>query len=74
MNRIHLFLLVLVVVFVLLRLLSRKWAMSYARITVLALAGSVMLMPFVWLICAAFKDKDVMNAYVFLPPPAQISN
>ena len=74
MNGLHLFLLVLAAIFVLLRLLSRKWAMSYARITVLALAGTVMLMPFVWLICAAFKDKDVMNAYVFLPPPSQISN
>ena len=74
MNGIHLFLLVLAAVFLLLRLLSRKWAMSCARITVLALAGTVMLMPFVWLICAAFKDKDVMNAYVFLPPPSQISN
>ena len=31
-------------------------------------------MPFAWLVCAAFKDKSVLNEYTFLPPPAKISS
>jgi ABC-type glycerol-3-phosphate transport system permease component len=73
-NGLHALLLALAAIFLLLLLKSREWASAYARITVLALAGTVMLMPFVWLICAAFKDKDVLNEYVFLPPPAKISS
>jgi ABC-type glycerol-3-phosphate transport system permease component len=30
-------------------------------------------LPFVWLFCAAFKDKSVLNQYTFLPPPQEIS-
>ncbi len=29
-----------------------------------------MLAPFAWLVCAVFKDKSVLNEYVFLPPPS----
>jgi ABC-type glycerol-3-phosphate transport system permease component len=74
MNKLQLLLLSLAIVYALLLLVSRKWATSYARLVLLALAGSVMLMPFVWLICASFKDKDVLNQYVFLPPPSQIGS
>jgi ABC-type glycerol-3-phosphate transport system permease component len=33
-----------------------------------------MLLPFAWLVCAAFKDRDVLNAYTFLPPIRQWSS
>jgi ABC-type glycerol-3-phosphate transport system permease component len=34
----------------------------------------VILLPFVWLICAAFKDTTVLNEYAFLPPIHKISH
>jgi ABC-type glycerol-3-phosphate transport system permease component len=70
MNALHWFLLALLAVFGLLMLLSRRAAWSYARFTTLVIAGTIILMPFAWLICAAFKDKTVLNEYSFLPPPA----
>ena len=73
MTPLHWVLLALAAVFAALLPLSRKLAMGYARVTVLLLVGTVMLMPFAWLVCAAFKDKDVLNEYTFLPPPARIS-
>jgi ABC-type glycerol-3-phosphate transport system permease component len=33
-----------------------------------------MMLPFAWLICAAFKDKSVINDYTFLPPPSAVSS
>jgi multiple sugar transport system permease protein len=69
----QLFLSLLVVVFFALLILSRRLAWSYARVTTLVLVGTVMMLPFVWLVCAAFKDRSVMNEYTFLPPPAQMS-
>src|SRR5688572_33467077 len=74
MNWLHWFLLILAAVFVALLPLSRKLAMAYARYTVLILVGCVMLMPFAWLISAAFKDKDVLNEYMFLPPISKWSS
>ena len=73
MNALHWILAALAIVFVALLPLSRKAAGSYARFALLAVAGTIMLMPFVWLVCAAFKDKAVLNEYTFLPPPAKIS-
>ncbi len=73
MTPLHWILLALAAVFVLLLAVSRKAAMGYARFTLLLLVGTVMLMPFAWLVCAAFKDKDVLNEYTFLPPPTKIS-
>jgi len=52
---------------------SRKAALTYARFTVLLLVAAVILMPFFWLICSAFKDKSVLNEYTFLPPVNRIS-
>ncbi|HWP40937.1 MAG TPA: carbohydrate ABC transporter permease [Tepidisphaeraceae bacterium] len=60
-------------VFVVLLPISRRLAWQYARFTTLLIVGTIMLLPFVWLICAAFKDKDVLNEYMFLPPPSKIS-
>ncbi len=74
MNTLQLTLLCLVGLFVLLLPFSRRLAGSYARYTVLTLVGIVMLLPFAWLISAAFKDPAVLNEYMLLPPPGQISS
>ncbi|OPZ15817.1 MAG: L-arabinose transport system permease protein AraQ [candidate division BRC1 bacterium ADurb.BinA364] len=39
----------------------------------LALAAVVMLAPFYWLVCSAFKDRDALMVYMFLPPLSEIS-
>ena len=73
MNALHWTLLAMAAVFVGLLPLSRKLAVGYARFAVLLVVGTVMLMPFAWLACAAFKDPDVLNEYTFLPPPEKLS-
>jgi multiple sugar transport system permease protein len=65
---------VLVMAFFVMLPLSRRIAMRYARFALLAVVGTVIMLPFVWLICASFKDKAVLNEYTFLPPPAKISS
>jgi ABC-type glycerol-3-phosphate transport system permease component len=71
MNALHWLLLTLAGIFVVLFIIgARRAAFAYARVTTLLIVGTVMLMPFAWLICAAFKDKNVLNEYAFLPPPA----
>lgn len=74
MNSLQLTLLCLACAFVLLLPLSRRIASTYARYTVLTLVGVVMLLPFAWLIAAAFKDPAVLNQYMLLPPPDEISS
>ena len=73
MNGVRLTLLILLLIFVALLPFSRRAAMRYARFALLVVVGTVIMLPFVWLICAAFKDPDVLNEYTFLPPPARIS-
>ena len=73
MNGVRLALLLLLVAFLVLLPFSRRLAMRYARFALLAVVGTVIMLPFVWLICASFKDKAVLNEYTFLPPPAKIS-
>jgi ABC-type glycerol-3-phosphate transport system permease component len=70
---IHWVLLTLLSIFIVLLALRRSLAWSYGRVVLLALVGSIMLAPFIWLMCAAFKDKDALNKYTFLPPPREIS-
>jgi ABC-type glycerol-3-phosphate transport system permease component len=74
MNALQLFLLALVAVFLLLLLISRRSAFKFGRITILIVVATVMLMPFAWLICAAFKSTTALNQYSFLPPPSQITS
>ena len=74
MNTLHWVLIALAAVFAALLPVSRKLAVGYARLSVLILVGTVMLMPFAWLVSAAFKDRSVLNEYTFLPPPAEISS
>jgi multiple sugar transport system permease protein len=73
MNNLQIALLALAAIFVGLLLVSRKAASVYGRTVTLLLVGTVMLMPFAWLISAAFKDPAVLNEYTFLPPPSEIS-
>lgn len=74
MNALHWLLLVLLAGFGLLMLVSRKTALAYARWVILLLVGTIILLPFAWLICAAFKDTTVLNEYAFLPPMSRISS
>jgi len=57
--------------FVVLYLRSPRLAFRYARWVLLLAASLLVLAPFAWLVCAVFKDKSVLNEYVFLPPPSE---
>ncbi len=74
MNGVRWLLLILVIVFFVILPLSRKAAWKYARVASLVVIGTVMFIPFAWLVCAAFKDPNVLNDYTFLPPPSKISS
>jgi ABC-type glycerol-3-phosphate transport system permease component len=73
MNSLQIFVLILAAIFVLLLPFSRSIALKYGRFTLLLLVGTVMLMPFAWLVCSAFKTTDAMSQYSFLPPISEIS-
>jgi ABC-type glycerol-3-phosphate transport system permease component len=47
-----------------------RLAFRYLRWVLLVAATMLVLAPFAWLVCAVFKDKSVLNEYVFLPPPS----
>jgi multiple sugar transport system permease protein len=74
MNALQATLLGLAAIFIAMLPFSRRVAVIYLRMLLLAIAATLILMPFVWLICAAFKDKDVLNLYVFLPPISKWSS
>ncbi len=74
MNSLQIFVLVLAAIFVLLLPVSRRVAFKYGRLVLLLFVGTVMLMPFVWLVCSAFKSTDAMSQYSFLPPISEISS
>lgn len=48
-------------------------AHAYLRYILLAIAAWIILSPFVWLICAAFKDETALMRYMFLPPLSEWS-
>ncbi len=73
MNALQALLLMLGAIFIVLLVVWRRAAWVYSRFTVLVLVGTIMLAPFAWLVCAAFKDKSVLNEYSFLPPIERIS-
>src|SRR3954466_6772454 len=74
MNLLQGSLLGLAIVGAVLAIVSRRIAKNYAQLTALLLVAAIILMPFAWLVCAAFKDKSVLNEYTFLPPAAKISS
>jgi ABC-type glycerol-3-phosphate transport system permease component len=61
----------LAALFVVLLPLSKKLAIGYARFALLMVVGTIMLIPFAWLICAAFKPQPFEST--FLPPVSEIS-
>jgi ABC-type glycerol-3-phosphate transport system permease component len=73
MNSLQLIFLALIAIFLGLLLYSRVIAATYARVATLVVVGTIMLMPFAWLICSAFKDKEVLQKYTFLPPPSLLT-
>jgi ABC-type glycerol-3-phosphate transport system permease component len=71
MTAIQLFLCILGLVFFLLWLKSPnnpRGALLYARWLILGLASVAVLLFFVWLLAACFKDRSVLNEYMFFPP------
>jgi ABC-type glycerol-3-phosphate transport system permease component len=70
MNNLHSFLLCLAGIFVILFAIQPKrprLAFTYLKYIVLILIASVVMAPFFWLLCAAFKDPTVLMKYTFLP-------
>jgi len=45
-----------------------KLAVTYLRWLLLVGASTLILSPFLWLVAAAFKDRTVLNEYMFFPP------
>jgi ABC-type glycerol-3-phosphate transport system permease component len=71
MNSLQIVLSVLGCVFLALWLRSPRHpqlALVYARWVLLGIVSVTMLAPFAWLLAACFKDRSVMNEYLFLPP------
>ncbi len=71
MNALQVVLLVSVAVFVLLwarNYRAPRPAIRYARFVALCVTAIAVLAPFVWLIAAVFKDRTVLNEFVFFPP------
>jgi ABC-type glycerol-3-phosphate transport system permease component len=76
MNPLQLLVVLLVLGFVVLYLRSPrdpKLALAYARWVLLGCASCLILAPFLWLVAAAFKDRDALNEYIFFPPLADWS-
>jgi multiple sugar transport system permease protein len=74
MNNVHIFLLILAGIFVLLYMFQPKrptMAFTYLRFAVLIVIAAMVLAPFFWLLCSAFKDPSVLMKYTFLPPIAE---
>jgi ABC-type glycerol-3-phosphate transport system permease component len=52
----------------------RARALRFGRTALLGLACTTVLGPFVWLAAAIFKDRTVLNEYLFFPPPPKWSH
>jgi multiple sugar transport system permease protein len=77
MNTLHLTLILLFGIYAVLRWVfprSREISGAYFRYIMLGLAAFLILCPFVWLLCAVVKDKDVLMQYTFLPPISEWSS
>lgn len=71
MNLMHVAGLAVLVVFLVLFLQNPRnprAALTFMRYALLVTAGLLFLSPFLWLICSAFKNKEVAYDYTFLPP------
>jgi len=59
-----------------LRRLAPSWRRAhvrYLRTTALCAASALILTPFVWLVCAAFKSPGALMTHAFLPPLDELS-
>jgi len=74
MNLLQAVILLVAAGFAVLVVVRPKTGYMYGRWALILGVAIVMLLPFVWLVCAAFKDKSVINEYAFLPPLRQISS
>jgi ABC-type glycerol-3-phosphate transport system permease component len=77
MNPLRFLVLALILIFVALYLRSPKQprvALAYLRWVLLACAAGLILAPFLWLVAAAFKDREVLNEYIFFPPLSELSS
>ncbi len=77
MNAAHWTLIGLVGVFVVLWAVGpahKRWHWTFARYAALILAALVVLTPFFWLLCSAFKAKEALMQYTFLPPLSEWSS
>lgn len=71
MNSLHMTLLFLAFIYIFLRWIypkNNEISGAYLRYLLLGMAAFLILCPFVWLVCAVFKDKTVLMEYSFLPP------
>jgi multiple sugar transport system permease protein len=76
MNGVHVFLLILAGIFALLYMVQLKRptiAFTYLRFAVLILIAGLVLAPFFWLLCSAFKSPSILMKYTFLPPISEWS-
>jgi multiple sugar transport system permease protein len=73
MNSLHVVFLTLLAVVVLLLLVKPRLGLTVGRFAVLSVVGTIMLLPFIWLVCASFKHPNVLNQYLFLPPISEWS-
>ncbi len=67
----HVTLILGLLVFVALKLFTQsgsKLPSTYLRWAILSSVCALVLTPFAWLICSAFRHPDVFNDYTFLPP------
>jgi ABC-type glycerol-3-phosphate transport system permease component len=48
-------------------------AFRYGRFVLLSAACTSVMLPFIWLLAAVFKDPAVFNRYFFFPPPSEWS-
>lgn len=73
MNPVRWVIVVALAIFVALLIFAPKRAIGFARFAILSMTGALMVIPFVWLACSAFKDSEVLMQYTFLPPWSEIS-
>src|SRR5688500_18766095 len=53
---------------------TRLLAFRYLRWVTLLGVSVLVLAPFLWLVAAAFKDRAVLNEYIFFPPLGEWSH
>ena len=76
-SHLHITLLLFFAIFVGLKLSlprNSKIPEIYLRFVILSGSSAIVLTPFVWLLCAAFKSNEALFQFLFLPSPTEISN